>query len=424
MNERTPLALVSTASNSRGFEIIPRLPELPRDFRISFRRPESEGDIVYVEPAGPLFPEDSWNAVIRLTPNQLFGYVSACRDKWQKVIERMEPVPAAGGGQKPLAPLKEQWDLSDRGKPWGAKIAAELAEAGEKLWWEVFENHANTDAKEIGQRLKDRSRERELVGVFVANDFFVPWGLLYTAPPDHVKDGMPEVWHGFWGYRHIIQHTTRDYQLDYELTANAGVVKTSFNYDVTLGQDCLDPQIAFFKAFESQLKTIPRTEKAKLRLDLESGVFDDQIAYFCCHGKAAGIGTRNLNSSSLKLDEEFTADELDYWAKNDLQSHPIVFINACEGGQMTTLFYETIGAIVLKRKATALLGSQLDIPKKFAPEYMRRVLQKLCAAEQRQQLGVIVRQVAREFATLNNPIGLTYSLYRGMDAYISWNDHQ
>src|SRR5262249_27491704 len=102
-------------------------------------------------------------------------------------------------------------------------------------------------------------------------------------------------------------------------------------------------------------------------------------------------------------------------------SNPLVFINACQGGQMTTLFYKTIAAEFLKQNATAVIGGQIDMPAVFAAEYARRLFTKFLdgSSGRRIRLGPLMRELAQEFVNdHNNPLGLIYSLYRGVDCFV------
>ena len=57
----------------------------------------------------------------------------------------------------------------------------------------------------------------------------------------------------------------------------------------------------------------------------------------------------------------------------DLEWNPLVLLNACQGGQMTTLFYKTLAATLLERKAVGLVGPQIDMPAVFAAEFRARI---------------------------------------------------
>ncbi len=56
---------------------------------------------------------------------------------------------------------------------------------------------------------------------------------------------------------------------------------------------------------------------------------------------------------------------------------PFIFINACQGAHITTMFYETVAEAFLALDAIGIIGPQIDIPVKFAAEYAKRFLSRL-----------------------------------------------
>ena len=105
-----------------------------------------------------------------------------------------------------------------------------------------------------------------------------------------------------------------------------------------------------------------------------------------------------------------------------LSTRPVVFINACQGGKMSSLFFESLGTTMLAKGANCVIGPQIDMPVLFAAEYATRLFDGFLIPGQR--LGEIVLELTREFATrYRNPLGLTYSLYRGVDVYLARDDN-
>jgi hypothetical protein len=100
-----------------------------------------------------------------------------------------------------------------------------------------------------------------------------------------------------------------------------------------------------------------------------------------------------------------------------------VFVNACQGGQMTTMFYETLATELLRRNAVALVGTQIDIPAVFAAEYAISLFTRFFKSDAMApvRLGPLLRSLSRDMIdNFANPLGLVYSLYRGMDCHVAW----
>lgn len=84
---------------------------------------------------------------------------------------------------------------------------------------------------------------------------------------------------------------------------------------------------------------------------------------------------------------------------------------------MSSLFYPAFGHQLLHYGARCLIGPQIDLPRAFAREYTTRLFTAFL--EPRTKLGDIVRTLAREFVDdYHNPLGLIFSLYRGIDVHL------
>jgi len=72
------------------------------------------------------------------------------------------------------------------------------------------------------------------------------------------------------------------------------------------------------------------------------------VVYFYCHGSDAEGGA-SITPSSLHLtDGSVSAFDFERWSNGEmLLTNPVVFINACQGGQMTTMFYKSFAVELL-----------------------------------------------------------------------------
>lgn len=443
--KRTRLFLENVASNSAGLTQVAGLEEdnLERDAALYIRlnppRVDAGGEsreTFEVFACGPLFPpQKRWITDIPLTRDELFGHVEECRAEWQKSL--VDYSEAANGWFKKIEkfPFQEGWDFGGRPELLRA-CGRKLALAGERLFYFIFEYGGDRVLTDIGRRLRAAARGGMVLTV-TSDSFFVPWGMLYThpGPGNLAPDGSNFVPDGFWGYRHIIEHNTVDVELETGIRPErAGPLPASMNFDekidALLGVGYVKEQQELFERLE-RLKLIAWTERRQrdeLRLALEGGDFHDRILYFYCHGEgASGTDGPSLDNANIRLTdgEPITGNDIAFWlrARREIPTHPLVFINACQGGQMTTLFYQTIAAQFLRQKAIGLIGCQIDVPAPFAAEYARRLLPEFInsprPAPEKVRLGPLLNELTRKFIDVHhNPLGLVYSLYRGADCYI------
>lgn len=426
----TVIPLRRTVSNSGLLERLPAapLPPLPRD--AGFEIKEVGRGHYQLIPYGNLYPPPRpWSTGYPLSPAEVVAPVLECVGAWSReVVERIE-----GTGQQAFYPFQEEWHRPvDEATL--QRLGAGLAAAGARLFFHLFEEHDDPLLHEVVERWQQAARRAPMVLTVTAAEHFIPWGMLYLHPdPQHglAPDGSNFRWEGFLGWRHIIEHNPRWVNLGTAIAAGeAGAVATSFNYDrrldEELGVECIAPQRTFFADRSAVLDLVERTEKAELRDALAADPFADRIVYFCCHGRGAlALDEASLQQTGLALSDGdlITGGEIAFWLqRRTLESQPFVFLNACQGGQMTTLLYRTIAVELMKRHAVGLVGPQLDVPAVFAAEYAQRFFRRLLGEEggPPARVGEIVRDLARTFLEQHgNPLGLAYSLYRGVDCHLS-----
>lgn len=435
-----PLDLIPTIDNTSGFTSISGLHEtnLQRDIGIFIRESNSGFSIIPNGNQGFFSPNKPWAAECLLTSTSLFECVDECRQTWQQTLvdgngafeARTKPV----GGKENYYFFQRQWDFA--GEPQVLQQrAGKLALAGAKLFYLLFEDIVHPqELRDIGAELKRASREKELVLTITSDSFFVPWGMIYVHPdPDTelLPDGSNFDWQGFWGFRHIIEHNPKYVALDNVLRIDTSQkLRFSANVDeqidISLGIPCVKPLIEFFQG-HSLLDTMVRKTSSELQTALSDNNFADRILFFCCHGR----GSRDnkgvlLDSPAIKLTDTtlIKVSDLKFWSKQMngvFPSRPLVFINACQGGQMTNLFYKDLASEFLRQQAVGLVGSQIDIPVIFAREYAELFFKKLLDLNNGPvRVGPLMRELTREYIEKhNNPLGLAYSLYRGADCFVA-----
>jgi len=226
-------------------------------------------------------------------------------------------------------------------------------------------------------------------------------------------------------YIKLIKPTTNELSLDTALQKLRFSANVDEGIDTSLKVECVKPLVEFFQDHPLLASTVRKT-KDQLQTDLSDSNFNDRILFFCCHGRGSQVGGQtSVETPALKLSdpELIYATDLNFWRRRSngiLPSHPLVFINACQGGQITNMFYRDVAAEFLKQQAVGLVGSQIDIPAIFAREYAKRFFQRLLNTQNTPvRVGPLMRELTREFIdTYHNPLGLAYSLYRGADCFV------
>ncbi len=383
-----------------------------------------------VQAWGTAFPDDGGGGFIGRIQHPaatVESGIDVLRTAWQnQVIGCQEKDPATG---RAMFPFVDNWQLTEQDDTVRLdRVGLELARAGHALFKLLFVNH-DPGMQEITQHLRQALQHDDQVITIESDDLFVPWGMLYTPPDDRAQDLWSTVptwsFDGFWGYRHLIEHNfSRVPGFDSRITVSGPRVVVGLNVDERVDHEYphtpfVEPVIDFFA---SRTEVIVRRKKADLAAALQDPAFGDHITYFGCHGEVGGTGGQpGLPYLMLGDDERIYGPELVSWLCDvPLATQPLVFVSACQGGQLSSLFYPAFGQHLLDHGARCLLGPQIDLPRSFAREYTTRLFSAFL--EPGVKLGDLVRSLARSFlAEHGNPLGLAFSLYRGIDVHL-WSD--
>lgn len=389
-----------------------------RDRSIHIRFIKEHGDTGFLVQAwGSAFPQDGgggYQGRVTINAATLNSGINDLRSAWQHhVVEFSHRLDG-----RTRFPFVDEWDA---GADHFDDIGLKLAQAGHMLFSLLFLN-GDAGLKEIADSLMLALRSGENVITMESDDLFVPWAMLYTPPDEHTSLwGADAVWAmpGFWGYSHIVEHNfSRTPGFDSRVLVPAHRVVVGLNVDERVDNEypatpCVRPIIDFFT---DRSHVVVRRNKDELACALQDPLFADHILYFACHGQVSG----SPGQAYLKLtdDEKIYSTEVIGWlSQRLLPTRPVVFVSACQGGQMSSLFYPAFGHHLLHRGARCLIGPQIDLPRAFAREYTTRLFSAFL--EPRTKLGDIVRALAREFADdHHNPLGLIFSLYRGIDVHL------
>jgi hypothetical protein len=359
----------------------------------------------------------------------VFAAVEECREEWKQGVVDLERAVEREGKPDHEWPFQARWNFQEEPQLLAA-VAPRLALAGHKLFTSVFELACDDDLPKLAAKVREVLHAPCCIAINSA-DFFIPWSMLYTQPPDKEPlaiDGSNWDLRGFWGYSHIVQQSPRQINLEGRIVPGVtGDLPFSVNYDDRL-PITLDAKIGDHIRMVSKLAgsaCVKRTKKGELAIALTRDRPKlERILYFYCHGhgsSSAGSASTGVPRLSLK-DGDVKASDFELWAKGAPPTGALIIINACQGGQMTTLFYKSFAQQLLKEGAVGLIGAQIDVPAVFASAYGELLLQQFMArGSSSVRLGPVLRKVNRTmWDTYKNPLGLVYSLYRGVDCFIDW----
>jgi CHAT domain len=373
-------------------------------------------------------------AVINLDVDALFDLVQACRTGWEEALESLTTTRLAGVAEKPYHPYENTWD-----KPVDEatfyKLAGKLAVAGSRLFSGIFERNRHTLLDDVAATLRRVARSGECALTVYAPEFHIPWRMLYTHPHESEEladDGANFDPAGFWGYQHVVEQFIKPGEIrDYVVASNG---KLGFGaalherIDADFKVECIKRHHDFIQASMNQLVYAEWTTKAQLIKELEAKSFKQQVLYFLCHGEGAGTTAKPaLQPPFLQLTdgEKITAVEVRTSVCDRFEpSPPLIFINACRGGQLATLvrLNFTFAGELLEQGAVCVVGPQIEVPAVFAGEFGKRFFECFIAHTTPPPLvGGILRNLTREMWQVRNPFGLVYSLYAGADCHIRWS---
>jgi hypothetical protein len=378
-----------------------------------------------VQAWGSAFPDDGgggYQGYLNRGTEVLESSIDVLRETWLRRIVRYEERSDTGPRRHPFA---DGWDLSERPELL-ERAGLALAQAGYSTYKLLFGGD-DPGLRRIRALLETALAGGENVISIESDSLLVPWGMLYATPGQPHEFPANDQWStaGFWGYRHVIEHTfTRIDDFDARITVAGEKVVVGLNVDDSVDRQFPEtPYIAPVKAFfDGRAEVVLREDKQTLSSHFRSDAFNDHVTYFGCHGKVAGSDGR-IEHPYLKLgdDERIYGADIEAWlVDRPLPTRPFVYVGACEGGQVGSAFYAAFGKVLLGNGGRCLIGPQIDLPPAFACEYSHRLFSEFL--DSGAKLGDIVHSLARVFIEeYANPLGLMFSLYRGIDVHL-WQE--
>ncbi|WP_429924100.1 CHAT domain-containing protein [Agrobacterium vitis] len=365
-----------------------------------------------------------------LTSDRLGTYAQNCRQAWDTAFAT---VYFSGGVHQ--KPLHERWDTKDVGAFVDRSIMPKLAQAGDKLFKMIFEADQEPEFRRIGERLRVLMAERPQFLNITTDTFFAPWSLIYTHPiaGERLKsDGSNWQITGFWGYQHLLQHSSNRNDMMNILNVDAdGTVTLGVNFDHQLLHSMQKLNAGgHIEELPSngRVRRIVRTTRKELaEVFYENRTAVEKVLYFLCHSASGETELDRDEAHLLFEDGTVSASDLKSWSVEHPQipSKPFVFLNACKGARVLQQHHKSLAKELVSEGAAGVVGSHIDVPIVFASEFARRLLTRFLEHNSTEgpMFGPLMNQTVRElYDAQKNPIGLSYGLFHGVSCFIAWDN--
>jgi hypothetical protein len=244
-----------------------------------------------------------------------------------------------------------------------------------------------------------------------AENFFIPWELLFDGPLDPPIDATH-----FWGMRHIISRALI-------LDARPGddvppIIQTTCPRIGLMAYDGLPHVVthevpAFRKLHQEgkiQLLALPTLDGNQRTVGLQefsqflSG--EMEIFHSACHAYEGKLP----EEAYLLVSDEFPIKVEDFVVNNlAIKHNPFVVLNACLTGTRNPLYTSNWAALFWKRGARGVLATEFHVPDWFASTFIGEVYRAMLAGV---PIGQALLDARRHFwHESQNPLGLGYALY-------------
>jgi hypothetical protein len=307
-----------------------------------------------------------------------------------------------------------------------------LARAGRRLYRNVFEDgEGGADAQEMGELIREVSRENELCIQVVADRFNFPWALFYDR-----EEIDPPVEEGFWGFKHIVQYMPEFRRggvvsFSQKLRGENGRLPMAFVFDAGIDAQFRTDVVQKQRAFIGGLGTVAAREvqsKGEL-FALLGGTEAPPLIYFYSHaesmlpGEQGKAGVRaGVDASYVTITDggKVTLEELKDEApigRPKLASAPFVFLNACQGAELSPEQYAGLLPYFIARGARGALGTEVNTPVHFGAEFATKFIEAFASGEK--PVGEVLLDLRKWYLKeRRNVMGLVYALHSSGDLIV------
>jgi hypothetical protein len=250
---------------------------------------------------------------------------------------------------------------------------------------------------------------------FHTEESVFPWELIYPAYYDDKtskEDAALNPLEGedpgrFWGARfHIESLLIGGNEKSQANGRQSGKLHVSTGLNPTIDQKWketlpgpVERQREFFKdSFDGRWDNVENSVKV---LDLLKKADPASMIYFYCHGSSS-----ELDFGDGKVEPHSVLSEVNYphW--------PIIFINACDAGNISPLSFISFRTRFSDKKAAGIVAPSFPIPTLFAAYFASAVMTEY---NKRRPIGEIIFGLRRMLLEKDNPLGLWYSVQCPLD---------
>lgn len=295
-----------------------------------------------------------------------------------------------------------------------------LARAGRSLFVNLFYPTAGTSAqreqvRQVGELLNRISQRQRLRIQVVAEQFFIPWNLLYDGQyPDKTVDP-----HNFWGFKHVIEEipVSTESPLTGGGAAHGARVRLGMNVNKTaIRNELTSPQLSYAKKLEPGVQVYERFDEEEVLTGLAEGIC--QLEYFYCHAGIGDEGVSNVDQAYLGLTGQtagLTLEDIKLaTAGRHLADNAMIILNACDSARMDGRFYDGFVPRLLTNGASVVVGSDAEIPSLFGAHLGLGLLDAILKGE---PTGDALLRLRQDFLDrYQNPLALIYRVFGNVDA--------
>lgn len=381
----------------------------------SFGRPAAAASVLEKRIATLQFKDEDWGyelLALQVSPDPIKVEIS--RFDLNARVAAVRDVLLAAVKKERVA-LNMQFTPEDN-----AELLQKLAFAGYRLYQSIFEgNLASPELRRVGDWLREGLTEVRTLQV-VSSTFPVPWPLVYVTDR---FDPATLSWDNFLGMRCVVEQvplarlTLAPPPPTIESTPELSVrVLYNTGIDEQMPSRPIAEQRRYWSARGVRV-TEGTTADDLLRVGLAPAA-DDKVLYLYCH---AETDENDTDHSRLVLtgSQRVTLADLEVFAptRDQMPSRPLVFLNACESGELAPIFYAGFVPYFLAKGARGVIGTECRTPGLFASEWAKAFFDGLFEGR---TLGDVVLDLRRRFlAEFGNPLGLLYGVHCDTDTVVA-----
>lgn len=296
----------------------------------------------------------------------------------------------------------------------------ELAFEGYLLYDAIFVGSTpSPELTKVATWLRDELGSDVATLQVVSKGFPVPWALMYPAER---FDASPLMWDNFIGMRHVVEQIPLEW---FDQTPPEPTIASSPDLAVrALYNDGIDAQMPSHPVAAQRGYWASRgvalsegTTVDELKSVALAPTSTDKVLYLYCHAAAK----KDPLDSHLILsgDQSISLGQLRVFAplQDRLPNHPLVFLNACESGELSANFYAGFVPYFLAKGARGVIGTECKTPGLFASEWATAFFDELFTGK---TLGSVVLELRRRFLERHrNPYGLLYGVHCDVDTVVA-----